>query len=256
MCILFYFFRLEQLATTTNHDCYVKLIISSLDYSVAGPARQLLNAVLVCSIESSRLYATQFLLVLLRAGILNFSRWGMELLVKQLNDKSRAVYLSALSTLHEACEVPECLEMLIQINPILEPLQEKNMLLLVRLLSTDNGLNKLNTNDFVMNLILKWNTYYNFRYVRMIENEISDALTLHQRNENGKYDKRASSTRSSNKKDVFLMPHLYGQLNQHSEGFKMLMTHGTTDAMINVSFKFYWKCTNNFINCFLDHQNW
>lgn len=200
-----------------------------------GPARHLLNAVLVCGVESSRLYATQFLLVLLRAGIRNFHRWGIELLVKQLNDQSRSVYLSALATLHEACEVPEYLESLIQLNPSLDVLQEKNMLLLVRLLSSETGLNKLNRNHFVSDLILKWNTFFNFRYVRLIENEISDALTLHQRNDNGKYDKRASSSRSACKKDVFLMPHLYGQLNQYSEGFKLLMNHGNTEIMINVN---------------------
>lgn len=81
--------RLQELATTTHHDCYVKLIISSLDYSVPGPAREILDAVLTCDIESSRLYATQFLLVLLRVGYPSFTGWATRLLSRQLEDKSR-----------------------------------------------------------------------------------------------------------------------------------------------------------------------
>lgn len=58
---------LLRLATTTHHSCYVKLIISSLDYTLNSYPRQILLKTLQCNMESSRLYATQFLNVLLRA---------------------------------------------------------------------------------------------------------------------------------------------------------------------------------------------
>ncbi|KAK9881647.1 hypothetical protein WA026_017167 [Henosepilachna vigintioctopunctata] len=178
---------LQNLATTTNNDCYVKLIISSMDYSSNPLSRNLLSAVLKCNIESSRLYSTQFLLILLRSGVPDFASWGIPLLVNQLNDKAKVILLSALSILHEACESAECLEVLI-------------------------------------------NTPINFE----IEDDISDSLTLHQRGADGKYDKRVSSSRSFNHKDHHLSPHLYGQLCQHSDGFKALVDHGSIRRFLKV----------------------
>ena len=42
--------------------------------------------------------------MLLRAGVEFFSNWGMELLVTQLHDHSKAVSMEALDILDEACE--------------------------------------------------------------------------------------------------------------------------------------------------------
>lgn len=230
-------FRLKELAVTTNHDCYVKLIVSSLEYIFPGPCRDILEAVLTCNSESTRLYATQFLHVLLRAGNPLFSTWAIQLLVNQLYDKSRSVYLSALATLHEACELPDCLEALININPDLEKLGEKGMILFIRLLSTESGYNKIihdSSKDKLIDLIRKWDNYFVYRYVKLVEGDVSDALTLHQRNEDGKYDKRASSLRNAHKRDVFLPPHLYGQLSQHAEGYDLLINHSRAHDMIEV----------------------
>lgn len=225
---------LEHLAMTTNNDCYVKLIVSSLDYSNPGPCRDLLGGVLKCPVESSRLYATQFLLVLLRAGISNFSDWGVRFLVKQLKDSSRSVYLTALNTLHEACEIESCLETLVKLNPNLSHLGEKGSLLALRLLSITSGFQLLNKNDFVVNEIKRWDEYFIYRYIKLVEGETSDALTLHQRDEDGKYDKRTSAIRTTNRKDFFLPPHLYGQLARHTDGFLMLVHYGSLENMLQV----------------------
>lgn len=165
-------FRLELLATTTNHACYVKLIISSLDYKIVSieenkepKSHKILSAVLTCPNESSRLYATQFLLVLLRAGLPHFCNWGIKLLARQLQDKSRTIYLSALSTLHEACEIPACLENLVKLNPDLLHLGEKGIFLLIRFLSVPIGFTLLDKNDFLINEIVRWDKGLNFRYV-------------------------------------------------------------------------------------------
>ncbi|XP_030749931.1 rapamycin-insensitive companion of mTOR [Sitophilus oryzae] len=229
------FSMLKQLATTTLHDSYVKLIISSLDYSIPGPSRDILEAVLTCEVENSRLYATQFMLVLLRVKSPNFASWAIRLLVRQLDDESRKVSLSALSTLHEACELPDCLEALTDLNPNLSDLGEKGELLSIRMLSTEKGYKKVGK-DKVLELITKWNTYMNFRYVKLVEGDISDSLTLHQRNEDGKYDRRVSGATGSrtNRKDIFLPPHLYGQLNEHSEGFQLLIATGSINSMIEL----------------------
>lgn len=67
-----------------------------------------------------------------------------------------------------------------------------------------------------------------------MEGEISDALTLHQRGEDGRYDKRTSSTKATARKDLFLPPHLYGQLSKFEEGLQMLLEYGEIDKMLQV----------------------
>lgn len=73
------------------------------------------------------------------------------------------------------------------------------------------------------------------RYVRIIEGDTADVLTLHQRGEDGKYDKRTSSVRAANRKELFFPPHLYGQLSRHPMGFRMLIDNGSLDTYIGVS---------------------
>lgn len=73
------------------------------------------------------------------------------------------------------------------------------------------------------------------RYVKIIEGDTADVLTLHQRGEDGRYDKRTSSIRAASRKDLFLPPHLYGQLSKHSAGFQMLLNNGSLDIYIGVS---------------------
>lgn len=78
--------------------------MSGLDYTVDALPRQVLEKALTASERSAgRLYATQFLLVLLRAKIPNFEVWGLPLLIKQTRDKERKVVLAALEILDEAC---------------------------------------------------------------------------------------------------------------------------------------------------------
>ncbi|KAL1513243.1 hypothetical protein ABEB36_002676 [Hypothenemus hampei] len=227
------FSLLQELATTTHHDCYVKLIISSLDYSMPGPARDILDAVLTCDIESSRLYATQFLLVLLRVGCASFSGWAIRLLYRQLDDTSRKVSLSALSTLQEACELPDCLEALTDLPLNLAKHGEKGEILIIKLLSMEKGYKRYGQ-EKILSIIAKWDSHMNYRYVKLVEGDISDTLTLHQRDEDGNYERVVSNApmKGNFRKETYLPPHLYGQLNQHPEGFKMLTSHGSITSMV------------------------
>ncbi|XP_050303046.1 rapamycin-insensitive companion of mTOR [Anthonomus grandis grandis] len=230
------FSLLQELATTTSHDSYTKLIISSLDYSTHGPARELLAAVLTCGVESSRMYATQFMLVLLRSGCPGFSSWAVGLLCLQLEDQSRKVCLSALSTLQEACELPDCLETLTDLAPNMEKLGEKGEILAIRVLSSEKGYNKYGE-EMILNVVTRWVTHMNYRYVKIVEGDLYDSLTLHQRNEDGLYDRRVSNltgVKNNYRKDVILQPHLYGQLNQHAEGFQLLTRNGFVTSMVEL----------------------
>ncbi|XP_069677672.1 rapamycin-insensitive companion of mTOR isoform X2 [Periplaneta americana] len=219
------FQQLLHLVVSTNHDCYVKLVVSGLDYSMDGMPRVILSKVLTAPSESSRLYATQFLLVLLRARLPDFEKWGIELLVMQLYDQSKAVSLAAISILGEATEEKVYLDAVISLRPSLLHLGDKGLLLLIRFLSTPNGFTFLQDANFVTTQLERWATNYNYRYVRLVEGDIHDSLTLHQRGEDGRYSRRVTSAKHS-VRDVYIPPHLYGQLVQHEKGFQLLVKEG------------------------------
>lgn len=61
---------------------------------------------------------------------------------------------------------------------------------------------------------------------------IADSITQHQRGEDGTYGRRTGSRHVVH--DVFLMPHLYGSLTQHRDGFTALMQHEAVKAMVQV----------------------
>ena len=107
--------KLQDLAMITKHDCYVKLITSSLDYSREAPNRRVMTKVIQeATLESTRLYATQFLRIVLRTRMMEAQQWAIGLLLNKLNDKSKVVALAALEALHEVCEEPEYLEVVLQ----------------------------------------------------------------------------------------------------------------------------------------------
>ena len=80
-------------------DMYLKLVISSLDYSTPDwGSRNVLQK--ACSNKSSkepqRLYATRLLAVLVRARTVGIAQWGVDLLVQQIFDPSKTVSAVAL----------------------------------------------------------------------------------------------------------------------------------------------------------------
>lgn len=105
--IFFSFWKFEDIFSR-NNCCFVgyanKISLQLVKKGVYFICRVILSEVLTAPSESSRLYATQFLLVLLRARLPDFQKWGIELLVMQLYDQSKAVSLAAIAILGEATE--------------------------------------------------------------------------------------------------------------------------------------------------------
>jgi len=62
---------------------------------------------------------------------------------------------------------------------------------------------------------------YLYRYVRIVDAGLHEAVTMHQKNEEGSYMGRLSNAKSV-VKDFYLAPHLYGQLAQHKGGLELL----------------------------------
>lgn len=80
-----------------------------MDYSFDEMSRQVLEKALTTSERSTgRLYATQFMLVLMRAKIPNFEVWGLPMLIRQTKDKDRTVALYAMEILDESCYERVC----------------------------------------------------------------------------------------------------------------------------------------------------
>lgn len=71
-----------------------------------------------------------------------------------------------------------------------------------------------------------------FRYVRMMQTAVADSLTHHQRGDDGNYGRRTGSKHVVH--DVFVLPHLYGSLTQHKDGFSVLMQHEAVKNMVQV----------------------
>lgn len=215
---------LLDLISLSSHDVYMKIIVSSLDYSneVNNFSRTLLTKVLTCVSESARLYATNYLRVLLRAGVCDFSKWAIELLVLQLYDKSSAVSLAAIDVLDEACDSVENLEALISLRPSLLHIGDSGLLLLIRYLSLQSGFKFLRDANFIDYELNRWQKSFNLKYVKIVEDVLNESFTCHQRNEDGTYGRR-SDKKSGLPKNAFIPPHLYGQLAQTTDGYKLLL---------------------------------
>ncbi|XP_065290010.1 rapamycin-insensitive companion of mTOR [Dermacentor albipictus] len=217
--------HIVTLVTLEGHDLYLKLALASMDYTKPGFARSLLTTALTTKCEEARLYATKFLRVLLRLELLDFRKWVMELLVTQLCDPNRAVMLTAASILDEACDVKENLEALIALRPVLLSFGDRGLLLHIRFLSVPSGFKYMLEAELLGHQLRQWDEVDNLRYVKIVEDAISQAVTWHQRGEDGTYGRRSSNTRLK-VQDVFAPPHLYGQLVQHKEGLEYLQKHG------------------------------
>ncbi|XP_072244394.1 rapamycin-insensitive companion of mTOR-like isoform X2 [Leuresthes tenuis] len=212
---------LLNLCSVKNQDAVLKLAVSTLDYSRDGLARVILSKVLTASTDICRLYATKHLRVLLRAGVEFFSSWGMELLVTQLHDHSKAVSMEALDILDEACEDKANLHALIQLKPAVSHLGDKGLLLLLRFLSIPKGFSYLNERGYVSKQLDKWQKEYNLKYVDLIEEQLNEALTTYRKPVDGDNYVRRSNQRLQ-RPNVYLPVHLYGQLVHDKTGCHLL----------------------------------
>uniref|UniRef100_A0A1I8NQG9 Rapamycin-insensitive companion of mTOR n=1 Tax=Stomoxys calcitrans TaxID=35570 RepID=A0A1I8NQG9_STOCA len=226
------FEHLINLVRNTDHVCYVKLIVSGLDYTLDSVTRKVLEKALTDAKDrSGRYYATQFLMVLLRARIPNFEVWGIPLIIQQTKDYDRSVVLAAMEVLEEACHEKYYLEEIVSLWPNLKILGDVGRLLMARYYSLSRGLNQPKAK--VKEEIEYWKNGYNKRYVLIVEADTHSSLTLHVRNEEGCYSRRNSNTRP-----IIIPPnipaHLYGQMVQTTQGTTALRKFGDLPQLLDV----------------------
>lgn len=230
--ILAFFSSLISLVRHTDHVCYVKLIVSGLNYSYENQPRQVLEkALTLAKTRSGRLYATQFLAVLLRARLPNFEVWGLPLIIQQTKDVDRSVVLAAMDVLEEACHAKDYLEEIVYHWPNLRQLGDVGRLLMSRFYSVYRGLNS--SKAHVEEEIKYWRNGYNKRYVLLVEADTHASLTLHVRNEDGYYSRRNCNQRAQSVPPN-IAPHLYGQLAQTTQGMTALRNHADLPQLLEV----------------------
>ena len=225
--------HLSFLVSGSCHDVYAKLVISSLDYTKEGFCRKLLTKSLTAGSESSRLYATNFMLVLLRLQVPNFHKWALPLLVHQAYDESDSISLAAASILLECCDQKQSLEALIALNPSLMHLKHSGLLLQVCFASLPIGIKVLTETRMLDALLTEWHKTLNLKYVRIVEDAMNECLTLHVRSEGGTYGSRRSEKKAI-EKNTFLPPHLYGQMAATEIGMKLLTSDDRLTSLFSV----------------------
>ncbi|XP_018608471.1 rapamycin-insensitive companion of mTOR-like isoform X2 [Scleropages formosus] len=211
---------LLKLCSVKNQDYLLKLTVSTLDYSRDGLARVVLSKILTAATDSCRLYATKYLRVLLRANVEFFSSWGIELLVTQLHDCTKAISMEALDILNEACEEKANLHALIQMKPALAHLGDPALLLILRFLSIPKGFSYLNERGYVTKQMEKWQQEYNLKYVDLVEEQLNEALATYRRPADK--DRMHQSKQSCQRPNVYLPVHLYGELVHDKTGCELL----------------------------------
>ncbi|KAI8428632.1 hypothetical protein MSG28_007368 [Choristoneura fumiferana] len=220
--------NLLELSTKTHHSCYVKLVVSSLDYSLDSYPRDILAKTLTCSILASRLYATQFLNVLLRASQkskellrrrsklkknyvqdnlksshkveeasgVDMETWVLQMLVAQIKDESKSVVKSALMILEEAYSVPALFDKLVlqrvalglncRLDKTMDPssldfsvASDRGYLIWLGLeIAAIGQAPDLKVKAFIKKHLDYWTRSYNYRYVRLVEAGVHEALAL------------------------------------------------------------------------------
>ncbi|RXG72546.1 Rapamycin-insensitive companion of mTOR [Armadillidium vulgare] len=216
----------------SRSDVYAKLFASTLDYTINGLNRTILSKILTHKKDGNRMYATQFLRVLVRCRAKDFTKWGIELLVGQLDDPTKLVALTALDILDEAMDHEEYLEAVLKNPPSVKHLGDNGQLLLAKLVGSPQGFKTYHECNLINSLLDKWATVFNLKYVQLMEFTLSEALTHSQRGEDGHYGRRTGSKHVVH--DVFVLPHLYGSLTLHKEGFSVLIQHESLAQMIEI----------------------
>jgi len=203
---------LIDLAELQGRDDLSHLIMTSLDYNQASDSRVILSKALTSASKVVRFLATRHMRVLLRAGVQDFYDWGVDFLVKQLNDQDAKVAQLSLSILDEASDEGESLDSLISKKPQLLKMGEAGKNLMLRFLSRSAGFKYLSDIGFVTQELKMWKEQLNVAYVNAVESALVESFSP------SLYKQRESEAVDG----VFPPPHFYGELAKTKEGCDLL----------------------------------
>eukprot|EP01117_Protostelium_nocturnum_P011476 TRINITY_DN4163_c0_g1_i2.p1 TRINITY_DN4163_c0_g1~~TRINITY_DN4163_c0_g1_i2.p1 ORF type:complete len:1169 (+),score=280.38 TRINITY_DN4163_c0_g1_i2:189-3695(+) len=207
------FLLMVELSELNGRDDLVNLIMTSLDYNVSEDSRIFLMKALSSTSTVVRFRATRHIRGLLRAGVDDFSNWGIDFLLRQLNDADPKVVQMALSILDEACNQVECMDSLIASKTQLLKFGQTGKNLWLKMLSRPAGFQRL-SGEFIDEELKLWKEQLNLSYASNIEAELNDTFSpaTHSRQR----DPEQQSI------GVYLSPHFYGELAKTKDGCNVL----------------------------------
>ncbi|KAH9936411.1 Rapamycin-insensitive companion of mTOR, N-term-domain-containing protein [Fomitopsis serialis] len=205
------FYHLTELR---SREDLLKGIIENLDYSYDGHSRIVLSKALTSSYKHIREFATNHLGALIRASATTNS-WTLRLLLTQLYDPAIEVREVAVRFLEEACESPDVLQSVVEMQPTLDHLGEMGHPLMLKFMSTPMGFRFLYSANYIDREMDIWFHERNLQYVVYIEvflakifspsgDEDEDALTL----------------------ESMVPPHFYGVMAKTELGYQVLQEKG------------------------------
>ncbi|KAL6304381.1 Rapamycin-insensitive companion of mTOR, N-term-domain-containing protein [Sparassis latifolia] len=206
------FYRLSELR---SREDLIKSIIENLDYSIDGHSRIVLSKALTSSYKHIRLYATNHLSALLR-GSATANAWTLRLLLTQLYDPAVEVREVAVRFLEEACEQPDVLQTVVEMQPTLDHLGEIGHPLLLKFMSTPTGFRFLYSADYIDREMDLWFHERNLHYVVHVEVFLAKVFNFTSIDEEDDIQKL----------DGCLATHFYGVLAKTELGCQVLQEKG------------------------------
>ncbi|KAI1154932.1 Rapamycin-insensitive companion of mTOR, N-term-domain-containing protein [Nemania diffusa] len=210
----------------------IKLILSSLDYSLQGHPRVLLSKALTAGTKDMRIHATNVLRkyatsqrIAPSGQIISDAKWAIQLLVTQLYDPEVEVCATAVKILEKACNSKPLLEYIVECRPGLDHLGEIGAPLLLRFLSTSIGYHYLDGLDYISNEMDDWFLGRNDTYVSLIEASLARSFFENaddHPNRLSMYD----DVDVDGDHDSHIPPHFYRELTRTKEGCQLLEDKG------------------------------
>lgn len=201
---------LYRLMDQGNRLDIARSLLNLLDFSTDGHARIFLARILAHPIRKVRVEGTRQLADVARNGA---SRWIVRLLVRQLYDPASEVReLASNILLRECTKSKDTLEMVVSMRPMLE---EGAHALLLKFLSTSQGLQYLMQGDYINKEMDEWFHRRNFVYAMETEVLLSRAFNPRRQSDDAQLDW-----------DGCVPPHFYGELVKTPEGRAVLTQKG------------------------------
>ncbi|KAI9498276.1 Rapamycin-insensitive companion of mTOR, middle domain-containing protein [Zychaea mexicana] len=210
-----------QLSELRNRDDLKIAIITNMDYTLDGHPRVLLSKIMTSGYNPIRLFATQYLSIIMQRSESEYNGWIIRLLLTQLYDTHLDVCQMAVNLLDEACENQANLELLVKYRPSLGHLGEIGNPLLLRFLSTSTGFRYLYALGYVQKEMDDW-----------FELELSLARALAntpERKDQNPFEERIDSEsnfETLQPGDGLSPPHFYGELTKTEDGCGLLREKG------------------------------
>ncbi|PCH40022.1 hypothetical protein WOLCODRAFT_136614 [Wolfiporia cocos MD-104 SS10] len=205
------FYHLSELK---SREELTKAIIENLDYSIDGHSRIVLSKTLTSTYKHIRLFATNHLGSLIRASSMANS-WTIRLLLTQLYDTAVEVRELAVRFLEEACEAPDVLQLVVEMQPTLEHLGETGHPLMLKFMSTPMGFRFLYHADYIDREMDLWLNERNLQYVVHIEVFLSRV-----------FSSSAEPGENMLSFEEAVPPHFYGVMAKTELGYQVLQEKG------------------------------